>query len=125
MQYSIVGDSLPAVILKIERGEALISEVGARTWCKGTVTTETKAEGGVKKSLGRMFSGESLFMSRYTAEGSAEIAFASSFAGRIVARELSAGESLICQKSAFLCASDSVELAVHFQKKLGRRHVWR
>ena len=119
MKYDIVGNNLPAAVLTLEQGETIISEVGGRTWSKGSITTETKAEGGAKKSLGRAFSGESLFMSRYTAEGPAEIGFASSFAGRIVARELAAGESLVCQKSAFLCATAGVELAVHFQKKLG------
>ena len=80
--------------------------------------TDTKG-GGIGKGLGRMFSGESLFMSHYTAKGPAEIGFASSFAGRIVARELGAGESIICQKSAFLCATEGVDLSVYFQKKLG------
>jgi len=58
-------------------------------------------------------------MSHYTAQGPAEIAFSSSFPGRIVARVLQPGESVICQKSAFLCATLGVELSVHFQKKLG------
>ena len=58
-------------------------------------------------------------MSRYTAKSDAEIGFSSSFPGSIIARELGAGESLICQKSAFLCATYGVELSVHFQKKMG------
>lgn len=119
MNYSIEGGSLPAVIIQLGPGETILSEVGARTWSRGPVTTETKAEGGAGKALGRMFTGESLFMSRYTAQGPAEIAFSSSFPGRIVARELQPGQSIICQKSAFLCATHGVELAVHFQKKLG------
>ncbi len=119
MRYSIEGGSLPAVIIQLDPGETIISEVGARTWSRGPVTTETKAEGGVGKSLGRMITGESLFMSRYAAQGPAEIAFSSSFPGRIVARALQPGESIVCQKTAFLCATYGVELAVHFQKKLG------
>lgn len=119
MKYSIEGGTLPVVIVQMNPGETLISEVGARTWSRGPVVTESKAEGGLGKSIGRMFTGESLFMSRYTAQGPAEIAFASSFPGRIVARELQPGESIICQKSAFLAATYGVELAVHFQKKLG------
>ena len=119
MRYTIVGDTLPAVLIQLDPGETILSEVGARTWSRGDVSTESKAEGGVGKSLGRLFTGESLFMSRYTAQGPAEIAFSSSFPGRIVARSLQAGESLICQKSAFMCATLGVELAVHFQKKFG------
>ena len=57
-------------------------------------------------------------MGKYTAQVPAEIAFASSFLDSIIARELVAGESIICQKSAFLCAADGVELSIHLQKKL-------
>lgn len=119
MRYTIEGGSLPAVIIQLDPGEQLLSEVGGRTWSRGPVLTETKAEGGAGKALGRMFMGESLFMNVYTAQGPSEIAFTSSFPGKIVARELAAGQSIVCQKRAFLCATYGVELAVHFQKKLG------
>ena len=105
MQYSIEGGSLPAVIISLNAGEKIISEVGGRTWSRGDVTTETTSNGGASKALGRMLTGESLFMSTYTANGPCEVAFTSSFPGRIVARELGPGESVIAQKSAFLCAS--------------------
>jgi len=117
MRYSIVGDSLPALILQLDPGETIISQAGGRTWSRGQVQTETKA-GGLGKALGRMFSGESLFMSHYTAKTQAELAFASTFPGQIIARHLQPGESVICQKSAFLCATAGVTLSVHLQKKL-------
>ncbi len=119
MNYRIEGGSLPAVIVNLSPGEAMISEAGGRTWSRGPVLSEAKAEGGAGKAIGRMFMGESLFMSKYTAQGAAEIAFASSFPGRIVARELAPGQSIICQKHAFLCATYGVQLSMHFQKKLG------
>lgn len=119
MRYTIEGGTLPAVIIQLDPGEKLLSEVGGRTWSRGPVLTETKAEGGAGKALGRMFMGESLFMNTYTAQGAAEIAFSSSFPGRIVPRVLQPGESIVCQKRAFLCATYGVGLAVHFQKKLG------
>ena len=118
MQYRIEGGNLPALIISLNPGETIVSETGGRTWSRGPILTETKG-GGVGKALGRMLSGESLFLSHYTAQGPAEIAFTSSFPGRIVARELKAGESVICQKSAFLCATAGVELSAHLQKKLG------
>lgn len=118
MQYSIVGGSLPAVVIQMNPGETIVSEVGGRTWARGPVLTETKG-GSVGKAFGRMISGESVFLSHYTAQGPAEIAFSSSYPGRIVARELGPGESVICQKSAFLCATLGVELSVHLQKKIG------
>ena len=86
MQYRIEGGNLPAVIINLNPGETLISEVGGRTWMRGPVQTETKALGGAGKAIGRLLTGESLFMSIYTAGGPCEIAFTSSFPGRIVAR---------------------------------------
>ena len=118
MRYSIVGDNLPAVIMQLDPGETIISQVGGRTWSRGQVITETKG-GSLGKALGRMLSGESLFMSHYTAVSPAEIAFTSTFPGKIVARALQPGESVICQKSAFLCATAGVDLSIHFQRKLG------
>ena len=119
MRYQIEGGSLPVAVIQLERGETLISDLGGRTWAKGPLTTETKAPGGIGKSIGRMFSGENLFMNYYTAEGSVEIGFASSFPGSIIVKELSPGQSIICQKSSFLCATSQVDLSIFFQKKLG------
>ena len=120
MQYSIEGGSLPAVIILLNAGEKIISEVGGRTWSRGDVTTETTSNGGAGKALGRMLTGESLFMSTYTANEPCEVAFTSSFPGRIVARELGPGESVIAQKSAFLCASYGTQLSVYVNKGVGK-----
>ncbi len=117
MKYRIEGGSLPVAILNVSAGETIISEAGGRTWMRGPVLTETTSYGGAKKVFSRMFSGESLFMSKYTAQGEAEIAFASSFPGRIVVRELAAGQSIICQKTAFMCGMGPLELSIHFRKK--------
>ena len=119
MRYSIEGGSLPVLLVQLDPGEKLISEVGGRTWCKGDVVTETTGGGGVGGALGRMLTGESLFMSTYTAQSPAEIAFTSSFPGSIIARELGDGESIIAQKTAFLCASSSVQLSATANKKAG------
>ena len=70
--------------------------------------------------LGRLVSGDSAFQNKFTAEGGdGFIAFASSFPGAIKALNISAGRSMIVQKSAFLASEEGVELSMHFQKKLG------
>jgi len=51
--------------------------------------------------------------------GEGMIAFASSFPGSIRALEIGPGNGMIVQKSAFLASEASVELSLHFQKKLG------
>lgn len=118
MKYSIEGGALPVVRVYLEPGETMISEAGGRTWAKGDILTESTSEGGAKKALGRMFSGESLFMSKYTAQGPAEIAFASSFPGKILAIELGEGRSIIAQKKAFMCGTYGVEISLHMLKGL-------
>lgn len=119
MKYSIEGGALPVVRVFLEAGESIISEAGERAWARGPVMTEATSEGGAKKAIGRIFSGESLFMSRYTAQGSAEIGFAAGFPGRILSVELAEGQSIIAQKGAFMCGTNGVELSMYFQKKLG------
>ena len=117
MQYRIEGGSLPAVIIQLDPGEKLLSEVGGRTWSRGPVLTETRAEGGAGKALGRMFMGENLFMNTYTAQGPAEIAFSSSFPGKIVARELAPGQSIVCQR--FSAAPMGSNLLCIFRRSWG------
>lgn len=119
MKYSIEGAPLPVVICDLEAGETMITEKGAMSWMTPNMKMETVG-GGVGKMVGRMFSGEAMFQNRYTAEGGpGQIAYASSFPGSILAFEIAPGKEIIAQKSAFLAASDGVELSVAFQKKLG------
>lgn len=119
MKYEIKGTPLPVVICEIEPGESLITEGGSMSWMTPNMVMET-VSGGLGKSLGRMFSGESLFLNKYTAEGGqGMIAFASSFPGQILPVNIEPNASMVVQKSAFLASQSGVELSIHFQKKLG------
>lgn len=119
MQYRIIGDSLPAVICDLALGETMITESGSMAWMSPNMKMETSA-GGLGKAFGRLFSGESIFLNRYTATGGpGQITFASSFPGAIKAFEIGPGRELIVQKSGFLAAQAGVELSVHFQKRVG------
>ena len=119
MQYSIEGEPLPVVICNLAPGETMITEKGAMSWMSPNIHMETKG-GGIGKMFGRMFSGESMFVNEYTAQnGPGMIAFASSFPGSIRAFQITPGNDLICQKSAFLASEVGVELSMHFQKRLG------
>lgn len=98
----------------------MITEKGSMCWMTPNMKMETSTNGGIGKALGRMFSGESIFQNRYTAMGAdGEITFASSFPGSIMAIEISPGNEIIVQKSAFLASETSVELSMFFQKKFG------
>jgi len=120
MRYEIIGEPLPVVICHVSAGETLITERGSMSWMSPNMKMETTTNGGIGKALGRMFSGESIFQNRYTAMGGeGMIAFASSFPGSIRALEISPGNGMIVQKSAFLASEASVKLSIYFQKRLG------
>ncbi|WP_461812546.1 TIGR00266 family protein [Faecalimonas sp.] len=120
MQYQIKGETLPVVICNLEAGEKMITEKGSMSWMSPNMLMETSTNGGIGKAFGRMFSGESMFQNIYTAQGgNGTIAFASSFPGSIKAFQISPENEMIFQKSAFLAAEASVQLSMHFQKKLG------
>ena len=120
MNYKIVGEPLPAVICDLDSGEALITESGAMSWMTPNMKMETTSNGGIGKALGRMFSGDTLFQNRYTAQGGpGQIAFASCFPGSIKVFDIAPGKEMIVQKSAFLASEASVNLSIFFQKKIG------
>lgn len=84
MKYTILGEPLPAVICNVEAGETLITEGGAMSWMSPNMRMQTTSGGGLGKMFGRMLSGDTLFLNRYTAQGGpGEIAFASCFPGSI------------------------------------------
>ena len=120
MKYEITGDQLPVVVCHLQPGEAMITERGAMSWMSSKMRMETHATGGIGRSIGRMFSGESMFQNRYSAEGSEGlIAFASSFPGEIRAIEITPERPIIAQKSAFLASTEGVKLSIFFRKKIG------
>ena len=120
MKYSIEGEPLPVVICDLDDGETMITESGAMSWMSPNMKMETSSGGGIGKMLGRAFSGESLFVNRYTPQGGpGQIAFASSFPGSIRAFNIAPGQDIVAQKSAFLASTTGVELSVFFQKRLG------
>lgn len=120
MRYEIKGETLPVVICQLEAGEKMITEGGAMSWMSPNMLMETTTNGGLGKAFGRMFSGEKMFQNIYTSQGgNGLIAFASSFPGSIKAFNISPGNEMIFQKSAFLASEAGVQLSVHFHKKLG------
>lgn len=120
MRYQIQGETLPVVICELEAGEKMITEGGAMSWMSPNMKMETTSNGGIGKALGRAFSGEKMFQNIYTAQGGpGMIAFASSFPGSIRAFEITPGQDMIFQKSAYLAGEASVQLSMHFRKKIG------
>ncbi|MBN1933649.1 MAG: TIGR00266 family protein [Anaerolineae bacterium] len=120
LKYNLIGTTLQAVTLQLTPGHTVVSESGGMAWMSANVNMETKATGGIGKAIGRLFTGESLFLVEYeVSSGQGIIAFASEFPGKVVPIDLAEGQSVIAQKDAFMCAEKSVDVALHFRKKLG------
>ena len=118
MDYRILGETLPVVEIRLMTGEAMYTQSGGMAWMSEGLTLDSNIKGGLMKGIGRMFTGESLFMATYTAvRPDCIIAFASTVPGRILPVDMSR-TSLICQKGAFLCAQPTVEVSTVFTKKI-------
>ena len=119
MQYQILGQTVPVVEITLNRGETMYTQTGGMSYQTDGILMKTNARGGIMKSLGRMFSGESIFMANFTAEkDDAMIAFATTVPGNIMPVDLrQMPNGINVQKNSFLCAEDSVETSVTFTKK--------
>jgi len=119
MKYEILGKTVPAVEMTLSRGEKVFTQSGGMTWQTEGIKMSTNARGGVMKSLGRMFVGESIFMSTYEAElEGAKVAFATTVPGEIMPIDM--GElpnGFMLQKGAFLCAEENVDLSIALTKR--------
>jgi len=120
MQYEIQGTLLQSVEVTLSQGESVYTESGGMAWMQGRVEMQTNTRGGLMAGLGRKLAGESVFMTTYTCRGpEGVVVFTPEAPGKVLDFQLASGQSLICQKDAFMCAETSVELKMHFRKKLG------
>lgn len=119
MQYKIIGQTVPVVEVTLNKGETMYTQTGGMSYQTDGITMKTNARGGLMKGIGRMFSGESLFIANFTAErDGAMVAFGTTVPGNIMPVDLSQmPNGLTVQKGSFLCAEDSIETSVTFSKK--------
>lgn len=119
LNYKIEGGNLPVVICYPEAGQSLCTQRGAMSWMSPNMLMQTHA-GGLKKALGRLLSGDSIFLNEYTAQGGrGMIAFASTLPGTVLPFQITPGNGIIVQKSGFLAMEKGLDLSVYLQKKLG------
>ena len=120
MEHVLTGTTMQVLTMQMGQGESIYTESGGMAWMSDTFDMQTNMEGGLLGGLKRGLAGESLFMTTYTCTApQGIIAFANEFPGKIIPLSLAAGESRICQKDAFMCAERTVQLEMHFRKKLG------
>jgi uncharacterized protein (TIGR00266 family) len=120
MQYKIEGGNMPVVTCSLGRGEVMVTQRGGMSWMSDGLEMNTDTGGGLMKGLGRMMTGESMFINKYTAlRDNVYIAFASSFPGEIIAYDIGANGPVIAQKRAFLASETGVDINIAFRKKGG------
>ena len=118
MQFEIVGKTVPAVEVTLNRGEGMYTQSGGMIWQTEGIEMKTSTKGGVMKGLGRMLAGESLFMATYEASrDGAKIAFGSTVPGDVIPVNLTGTPGIIAQKKAFLCAQEGVNVSITLTKK--------
>lgn len=120
MDYTIQGTVMQSCEVALDQGEAVYTEAGGMAWMTANIEMETNMKGGLLGALQRAVSGESLFVTTYRcSSGSGYVTFTLESPGKIVPIELAPGQSLICQRDAFMCAAESVTLEMHMHKRLG------
>lgn len=101
--------------LNLKANETVLAESGSMVAMDPWISLRSRVRGGLLKGVGRLFAGESLFISEFTAEGRpGTLQLSPSLPGDIHHYTLE-GNGLIIQSSGFLAASPTVELDTQFQ----------
>lgn len=134
IDYVLHGDDMQFVEVELDPRESVIAEAGALMMMEDGIRMETIFGDGSSSNqstgmMGKLFSagkrvltGESLFMTAFTNDGSGKkkVAFAAPYPGKIIPMDLSEmGGKIICQKDSFLAAAKGVSVGIDFQRKLG------
>ena len=120
LNYRIEGTLLPVLLVNLTPGQRIYSSSGGMSWMTDRIEMETNTGGGLGRMFKRALSGESLFIvDYYVNQGEGEVAFASEFPGKIIPLNLANGEQMIVQKDSFMCAEKTVDVDMHFRKRLG------
>ncbi|MEM7249459.1 MAG: TIGR00266 family protein [Acidobacteriota bacterium] len=132
IDFKICGEEMQFVEIELDPGETVIAEAGAMMYQDATIEMDTKMGDGSEADQGllgkalsagkRLVTGESLFMTHFTAtaQGKSHVAFASPYPGKIIPLDLAGlGGEILCQKDSFLCAAKGTEVGIAFSKRFG------
>ena len=132
VDYEIIGESMQIVEVELDPAETVVAEAGAMNYMEDGIGFETKMGDGSNPDEGvmsklfsaakRTFTGESLFTTHFTNEGTGKkrVAFAAPYPGQVVALNMATlGNRFVCQKDSFLCAALGTKISVTLNRKLG------
>jgi uncharacterized protein (TIGR00266 family) len=132
IDFEIFGDDLQFVEITLDPNETVIAEAGAMMYMTRGVQMETQMGDGSRPNEGfmgklmqvgkRVLTGESLFMTAFTARGGGrdKVAFAAPYPGKIVSLDLTQlGGKMVCQKDSFVCAAKGTSIGIEFTRRIG------
>jgi len=106
--------SYALLTLDLDAGETVRAEAGAMVSQSPGIGVETRAEGGLLKSLSRsVFGGESFFMNTFTADEAGSLQLAPALSGDVSHHSLSE-ETLYVQSTSFLASDPSIDVDTEF-----------
>lgn len=110
--------SYSLAVAKLAPNERIRAEAGAMVSMSGDVSVETKAEGGLLKSLGRaMLGGESFFQNFFVASPKGgEVTLAPELPGDIIVIEMS-GNKMMIQAGSYMASESSIDLTAKISVK--------
>jgi uncharacterized protein (TIGR00266 family) len=117
MRYEITaGSTFPLLKVYLDQGESIKAESGAMVAMTRDMKLLGKADGGIMKSIGRMFSGESFFLqSLSAADGPGWALLAAAAPGEIFPVDIREGRGLTVQKNGFLAGTPGIEISTKVQ----------
>ena len=132
VDYEIIGHDMQLVEVELDPGETVIAEAGAMNYMEEAIDFETKMGDGSQPDegfMGKLFSagkrvitGESLFTTHFSNRGYSKqrVAFSAPYPGTIIPMDMSKlGNTIFCQKDAFLAAALGTEISIAFNKRIG------
>ena len=123
IEYTLHGDDLQIVEVELDPGEAARGEVGTMMYMDDDIKMQTSTGGGIFKGLKRMITGESFFISSFKNNGAQKqkVGFGAVYPGKVIPIDLAQEKegSFLCQKDAFLCSAEGIEIKVAFTKRFG------
>lgn len=116
MRYELLyRPSFSVARVLLEGGQAIRAESGAMVSMSASVTIDSKMQGGFGKALGRLFTGESLFQTTFTATGGpGEVILAPGMVGDVLGLELN-GPGMMVTSGCFLACDTGLEMETKVQ----------
>lgn len=122
IDYKVHGKDMQLVEIELDPGEGVRAEAGAMTFMESGIEMQTSASGGIFGGFKRIVTGESFFITTFLNTGNkiSHVGFAAPYPGGIIPIDLKQHRGkFICQRDAYLCSANGIEIGIEFTKKLG------